>query len=335
MNYLRYILIAREYFVKYYKQFEVFILPVLKFILGYVVFSGIFSIGLVHESIADLTEGFTSTMISGFFALLFTVLPMNMTWLLIILSLVFQFSANVEVAVALFIFLMFIFLFYARMAPKESIFIIITYLAFRYNIPYLIPMIAGLYFPITTIFPITIGVFLHSQTPLLFELMEPAIPAFAIAERDFIEIITELPEAFSEVYTALITSLSATSAWLFTAVIFSMVIILIHFISRQAMDYAKEISVGLGSVMTVFGFIVSVVWGTEQTSIGVVILGTFVCAVIALFIIFLDMVLDYNRVETVQFEDETNFYHVRIVPKMIMTSAEPVRQTKQEYEDEE
>ena len=335
MRYLDYILIAREYIVKFIKQFEVFILPVLKFILGYIVFSGIFSIGLVHESIADLTYGLTSTMLTGFFALMFTILPMNMSWLLIILSLVAQFSANVEVAVALFIFLIFVFLFYARMAPKESIFIIITFLAFRYNVPYLIPMIAGLYFPLSTIFPITVGIFLHSQTPLLFGLMQQAAPAVAIAERDFIEIITELPEAFSEVYTALITSLSATSAWLFTAVIFSMVVVLIHFVSRQAMDYAKEISIGLGSVMTIFGFIVSVVWGTEQTSIGVVIFGTIVCALIALLITFFDMVLDYSRVESVQFEDETNFYHVRIVPKMIMKKPQQVKQIQHDYDDEE
>ena len=324
MRYLEYVLIAREYFIKYYKQFEIFLLPIFKFLLGYIVFSGIFSVGMMHESLEGLFDGFTGTMLVGFFALMFTVLPMNMSWLLIILSLVAQFSANMEVAVALFIFLMFIFLFYARMAPKESIFILITYLAFRLNIPYLIPLIAGLYFPLSTIFPISIGVFLHSQTPLLFGLMSPAAHTVVLEDRDFVEIILELPETFAEVYTALLTSLQATSAWLFTAVIFAMVVVLVHFVSRQAMDYAKEISIGLGSVMTIFGFIVSVIWGTEQTSIGIVILGTIVCAAIALLATFLDMVLDYNRVESVQFEDENNYYHVRIVPKMTMTRSQRV-----------
>ena len=324
MRYLEYVLIAREYIVKYYKQFEVFLLPVFKFILGYIVFSGIFSVGHVHESVAGFTDGFTATMLVGFFSLMFTVLPMNMSWLLIILSLVAQFSANLEVAAALLIFLMFVFLFYARMAPKESIFIIVTYLAFTYNIPYLVPMIAGLYFPLSTIFPIAIGVFLYAQTPLLFGLMSPVTPTVLAEERDFVEIILELPETFSEVYTALLTSLSATSAWLFTAVIFAMVVVLIHFVSRQAMDYAKEISIGLGSVMTVFGFIVSVIWGTEQTSIGIVVFGTVVCALLALLVTFFDMVLDYSRVESVQFEDENNFYHVRIVPKMTMTRSQRV-----------
>ena len=334
MKYLEYVLIAREYIVRYYKLLEAFLLPVFKFILGYIVFSGIFSIGHVSERVADFTAGFTGTMLAGFFALMFTVLPMNMSWLLIILSLVSQFSANTEVAIALFIFLMFIYLFYARMAPRESVFIIITFLAFRHNVPYLVPMIAGLYFPLTTIFPIAIGVFLNSQTPLLFGLMSPATPAIAFAERDLVDIITELPAAFSEVYTALITSLEATGAWVFTAVIFAMVIVLIHFVSRQAIDYAKEISIGLGSVMLVFGFIVSVVWGTEQANIGIVVLGTFVCALLALLATFFDMVLDYNRAESVQFEDENNFYHVRIVPKMTMErSRRIVRRIKPDEND--
>ena len=318
MKYLEYILIAREHIVKYYKLLETFLLPVFKFLLGYIVFSGIFSIGLVSERVAGFTEGFTGTMLAGFFALMFTVLPMNMSWLLIILSLVSQFSANTEVAIALFIFLMFIYLFYARMAPRESVFIIITFLAFRYNVPYLVPMIAGLYFPLTTIFPIAIGVFLSSQAPLVFGLMTPDTPVALVAERELVDIILELPAAFSEVYLALITSLEATGAWVFTAVIFAMVIVLIHFVSRQAIDYSKQIAIGLGSVMLIFGFVVSVVWGTEQANVGVVILGTIVCAILALVATFFDMVLDYNRAESVQFEDENNFYHVRIIPKMNM-----------------
>ena len=334
MKYLEYILIAREYIVKYYKLLESFLLPVFKFVLGFIVFSGIFSIGLEHESVAEITAGTTGTMLAGFFALMFTVLPMNLSWLLIILSLVSQFSANMEVAIALFVFLMFIYLFYARMAPRESVFIIITFLAFRHNVPYLVPMIAGLYFPLTTIFPIAIGVFLHSQTPLVFGLMGPAAPTITFAERELVDIILELPAAFSEVYTALITSLEATGAWVFTAVVFAMVILLIHFVSRQAIDYAKEIAIGLGSVMLIFGFIVSVVWGTEETNIGIVILGTIVCAILALVATFFDMVLDYNRVESVQFEDENNFYHVRIVPKMNMDRAKRiVRRIKSDESD--
>ena len=332
MKYLEYLLVGREYFVKYFKQFEIFLLPVFKFIFGYVVFSGILSIGLMNETVAGFAGGFPPAMLAGFFALLFTVLPMNMSWLLIIAALVAQFTSDVEVAAALFIFLMFIYLFYARMAPKESVFILVTVLAFRFNVPYLVPMLAGLYFPLSTIFPISIGVFVHSQTPLLFGL---ASPAEAVAEaieieRDFVDVITELPDTFAEIYAALMASLQDAGTWLFTAVIFAMVVVLVHFVSRQSFDYAKQIAIGLGFVMTVFGFVVSVVLGTDEASIGMVILGAIACAVIAAIVTFFDMVLDYNRVESVQFEDEHNFYHVRIVPKMTMTTAVHLQQDDEE-----
>jgi len=113
------LLIAREAVVKFYKRFEVFILPFLKFFLGWFVFSRITSIGHIHSMFEPFAEAFSPSLLNILFAIMFTVMPMTMSWVLIILTITIQFSANVELAVALFVFLMFVFLFYARMAPKE------------------------------------------------------------------------------------------------------------------------------------------------------------------------------------------------------------------------
>jgi hypothetical protein len=52
------------------------------------------------------------------------------------------------------------------------------------------------------------------------------------------------------------------------------------------------------------------------------ILGTIICGVIAVIIRFFDGILDYQRAESVQFEDDNNYYHVRIIPKVIMTKSQ-------------
>ncbi|MCL1844221.1 MAG: hypothetical protein FWF79_10455 [Defluviitaleaceae bacterium] len=315
------VLVARESVVKFFKRFEVFILPLLKFFLGLFVFTGLTSIGHVHTSLAPFTEQMSPTLLNWLFAMLFTVMPMNMSWILIILTVTVQFSVNIEVAVAAFIFLMFVFLFYARMAPKESILILFTVMAFHFNIPYLIPIIAGLYFPVTAVIPVTIGVFVNAQIDGLFRLISPTAAAAATAERDIADIFTEFPGAFSEVYTAIMGNFDMQT-WIFTAIIFAMVIVLVHFVSRQAIDFSKEIAIGLGCVMTIFGFIISVLVAEGAVNIGTLILGTVVCGLIAVIIRFFDGVLDYQRAESVQFEDDNNYYHVRIVPKVIMTKSQ-------------
>ncbi|MCL2218132.1 MAG: hypothetical protein FWB91_14105, partial [Defluviitaleaceae bacterium] len=144
------------------------------------------------------------------------------------------------------------------------------------------------------------------------------------AETGLPEMLAELPGRFSEVYAALVSSVTGSQTWIFTAVIFVMVIVLVHFVSRQAIDYAKEIAIALGCVMTIFGFIVAVLVTSEQISIGIMIMGTLVCGIIAAIARFFDGVLDYQRAESVQFEDDNNYYHVRIVPKVIMTKSQRV-----------
>ena len=319
------VLIVREVVVRFFKRFEVFILPLLKFFLGLFIFSRIASIGAVHGTLADLTQDVNPTMLNWLFALLFTIMPMNMSWLLIILTITFQFSANVEAALIIFLFLMFIFLFYARMAQKESILIIFTILAFHFNVPYLVPIIVGLYFPITAIIPVTIGIFVNAQIPVMFSLAATTTPVMP-AEGDFVDTITALPDAFNELFTAVTNSISGAQDWLFMAVIFSAVIVLVHFISRIAIDFAREIAVGLGCVMIIFGFVISqiMVDGSPEIGIGSVILGTILCGIIALLIQFFDAVLDYQRTESVQFQDDNNYYNVRIVPKITMNKPQRV-----------
>ncbi|MDR0272232.1 MAG: hypothetical protein LBI27_02820 [Clostridiales bacterium] len=317
------LLIAREETVKFFKRFEVFIMPFLKFFLGFYVFSSLNSIEQIHPALAPLTESVSPGLLSLLFAVLFVVMPMNMTWMIIILTITVQFSSNIQVAIAVFIFLMLIFLFYARMATKESILIIFTIIAFRFNVPYLVPIIAGLYFPVTAVIPVTVGVFVNAQIGGLNRLLSPTASTAVSADRELTEILTELPGAFSEVYTTVMGSFSlSTSAWIFTAIIFAMVIVLVHFVSRQAIDFSKEIAIGLGCVMTIFGFIISVLFASGSANIGLMIIGTIVCGILAYIIRFFDGVLDYQRAESVQFEDDKNYYHVRIVPKVIMTKSQ-------------
>ncbi|MCL2372033.1 MAG: hypothetical protein FWC78_01345 [Defluviitaleaceae bacterium] len=318
------ILTARDLIVKIFKQFEFIILPVAKFLLGLFVFTQINNIGHVGDAFLPIVEAFSPWMVNLFFAILFTIVPMNLSWIIIILSITFQFTANVEIAIAVCLFLLFVFLFYARMAPKESILILFTIMAFQFNIPYLVPILVGMYFPITAIIPVSVGVFVNAQIPVLFGLMAPGGAIAGMTDLDIGDIFTELPAAFTEIYTTLMSSIGATQTWLFTAIIFAMVIVLVHFLSRHSIDYAKEIAILLGSVINIFGFIMAVIVAGETISIGMVVLGSIICGVLAWVVRFFDGILDYQRAESVQFEDDNNFYHVKIVPKITMAKSQRV-----------
>ena len=323
------VFIIRELIVGFIKKFEIFILPIVKFLIAFYIFSVLNRIGYVHEAIEPLQE--TSGMLVFLFAVLATIMPMNLTWVLIILTITLQFSGNIEIAVSVFLFSLFIFLFYARMANKESVLIIFTIMAFHFNIPYIIPLIVGLYFPLTAIIPVTIGVFVNTQIPMLFSLSSPE--PILTSEMGIPEMIEEFPAAFTEIYSTLRGTLADTGAWIFTAVIFAMVIILVHIVSKLAINYAREISIILGTIVVIFGFMVAIIVADSPGSAGMVIIGAIVSAILAGVVTFFHMVLDYHRVENVQFEDDDNYYNVRIIPKIIPRK-KPPRKKIQEYDEE-
>jgi hypothetical protein len=334
---MEHLLIIRETLVKSYKYAEVFIRPVLKFLLGLFIFRAVVGIDHVHPALSGYAERLTSTLVVCLFALLFTVMPSGLSWLLIIVTIAVSLSATVELAAVVFLFLLFVFLFYARMAPRESILIVFVMVAFHFHVPYLVPLLVGLYFSVTAIIPVTIGVFIYAQLPVIYGLMTPQA---TMVDVELADLPAVLPEFASDVYATVLSGIGVSQEWLITAVVFALVIVLVHVASRQSIDFAKEIAIALGCIMTIFGFIMSVLVANDSTvNIGMVVLMSVLCAAFALVVRFFDSVLDYQRAESVQFEDDNNYYFVRVVPKIIMTKRKRVvrriRPQREEREERE
>lgn len=321
-------MVARETVIKFFKRYENFIILFCKFFLGVYIFQKINAIGHVNPALAAYLDVFPALPATLLLGLVFALLPYTFSYFIIVLDITLQYSATIEIAAVVFLFLLCILLFYARMSAKESILIILTVLAFQFKVPYLIPLVVGLYFSLTAIVPVVIGVFLHTYIPVI----QGLVLTTKTAGLD----ITEMPATFTDVYTSLLTSLTSTQGWVFEAFTFVMVIIIVHVVSRLAIDFAKDIAIALGCVMNIFGFVMAVLIAQENVSIAMVILGTLLCGALAEFIRFFDALLDYQRAESVQFEDENNYYYVRVVPKIILTKRKRVlRRIRPQPEDEE
>ena len=132
------ILEIKNKMVHFYGKNEVYINPILKFILAFVLFATInMNIGYMKS---------ISTMpIALILALLCSVIPvagmMGFSTLLILLD---MYALSMEVClVALLLFAVIYFL-YFRFAPKDGIVALLTPVFFRINIPYVMPVATGL-----------------------------------------------------------------------------------------------------------------------------------------------------------------------------------------------
>ena len=319
------LLIIRESIVRFYKKFEPFITVTAKFFLGVYIFSLINGIGYIRPELVGYYNLFPLTMLFG---IAFVVLPYTVSYLIMIVAITVQYSASLEVAAVIFVFLICVLLFYARMAVKESILIILTVLAYRLGIIYLVPLVAGLYFSITAIIPVAIGIFIATFIPQISRII------FTTQTADLN--IADMPDVFGDVYSAFVNALTNTSDWVFTAFIFAMVIVLVNVVSRLAMDFAKEIAIGLGCAMLIFSYIMASLFAGVNVQLGEVIFMTIICGLLSELGRLLDPVLDYQRAESVQFEDDNNYYYVRIVPKIQLTkSKRTVKRIRPQPEEDE
>ena len=325
------LLIAREMMIRFYKRIEPLTRILLRFFLGFYIFTLIHDIGYIRPELAEYYNLVPLPLIF-ILAIAFVVLPLSVSYLIIILDIGIQYSYNIEIAAIVFVFLLCIYLFYARMATKESIFIILTILAYRYGVIYLIPFIAGMYFSVTAIIPVAIGLFIISFTPNISELMLTAQTADLN--------IAYMPETFGDVYTALVYALQDSTGWVFQAIIFAVVIILVNIVYRMSFDFAKEIAIALGCILMIAGYIMANASGALEVSVPTIIMMTLFCGVIALVARIFAPILDYGRAESVQFEDDTNYYYVRVVPKIQLgrsknTQTRPAERVSYDFDEED
>ncbi|MCL1988194.1 MAG: hypothetical protein FWG64_09535 [Firmicutes bacterium] len=320
------ILTAREAIIRFYKRFEPAFVMIARFFLGFYIFSLINGIGDIRPELAGYYNQYPLTML---LAIAFAVLPFSVSYVFMAIAITIQYSAHLEIAAVIFLFLICVILFYARMAAKESILIIFTILAYMHNVPYLIPIMAGLYFSVTAIIPVAIGVFMANFIP--------EIPRIIFTTQTADLDIAAMPDVFGDIYSAFVNALNNSSNWVFTAFIFAMVIILVHVVSRLSLDFAKDIAIILGAILLIFSYIMaSMLIPSLTVSVASIIITTLLCALIAEITRLFDPILDYQRAETVQFEDDNNYYHVRVIPKIQLSKRKrSVRRIRPQPEEDE
>ncbi len=306
------VLILREEAVKFFKRYEVAILFGLRFLAGVFVFSLIGGIGYSLPQFDFFKGSLIFVMLMGLFT---AVLPVNGVYLLIIANVGIQLSSYYEIAFVVVLALLLILLFYSRLAPKEGILIILTFFGFYFNVPYIVPILSGLYFGLTAIIPVSIGVFLWQFMPIVKGLISAGSQTTEAFD------LMEAPKTFFEIYSNVTASLTSNTDWIVISFIFAMVILVVYSVSRQSISYSRQVSIALGGLVNIACFVIAILFTNVDKSVDIfsLIIFTILSCAVMVVVTFFEVVLDYRRAERVMFEDDDNYYFVKVVPKVIMT----------------
>ena len=296
----------RENLKKIYSRNEAFILPVIKFLLSFIVLSIINGkMGYMTKLdnmaivlIVSLLCSFLTTGFMAFFAMMFAVLHM--------------YALSIETAaVGLVVFLL-LYLLFLRFTAKEALVVVLTPVLCMLKLPYVMPVAMGLIGTPASCVSVGCGV-------VVYYLLQT--------------VITNAPTINSmgaEEATAklrlLIDGMLGNKAMLVTIAAFAITVIVVYLIRRMSVDHSWTIAMVAGVMIEVMILLVGDLMYDTNLSIVSALLGAVVTLIACKIIEFFRFCLDYSRTEKVQFEDDEYYYYVKAVPKM--TVAAPTNTVK-------
>ena len=285
----------REKIKLIYVKGEVFILPVVKFLLAYIVLSAVNNrMGYMTQVtnvalvlILSLVCSFLSTGCVVFFAAVFSLLHM--------------YALSPEVAlVGLGVYLI-LYLLYFRFGLKDSLIVVLTPLLFGWSIPYVIPLAVGLVCGPTSAISVACGV-------VIYYLSEAVVSNVS-------NIRTMDDDAMGKI-RLMVDSIIKNKAMLVMAAVFALTVLVVYLLRRLSIDYAWTIAMVAGAMVLVMALLIGDLLFDTNISVGVTLLGSLLGLVVCKVIEFFRFCVDYNRTERVQFEDDEYYYYVKAVPKM-------------------
>ena len=284
-----------------FSNYEIYIMPVIKFALALVYFIWI------NSNMGYMTQ-LNNTFILLILALICSILPSVVTVFVGFFLIVGHcYAVGIEVAAFMLVLILFMLILFLRFSSGQNIILALTPLSFGFNVPVLLPVGTGLLCSASAALPAGCGVIIYyfirfiraqSQT-LMNQDMQIAAKLKLMAD-----------------------GIVQNWAMWINLVAVVIVILIVNLIRTRAFDYAWRIAIlagGVTYVLVVFigGFFLDVI-----ISIVPLIVYTVVSVLIAIILEFFVFGGDYSRTERLQYEDDEYYYYVKAVPKASVTTSE-------------
>ncbi len=301
------LIVVKQYMKLFYSKYEVYITPILKFLLAFI------SLILINANLG-YRAGLNKISIVLIAALMCSFMPVNFIVIIAALFVLLHLYAfSLECAVVIGVVFLLMFLLYFRFSPKDTVAVVLTPVCFLLKIPYVIPLSMGLVGTPASAVSVACGVVSYY---MIRYVGDNASILIGMAEE---EVVAR--------FRIVIDGILNNKAMVVTIVAFSITIILVYFIRRMSIDYAWSIAMVAGALVNIMVILMGdLMFDTNVPLLGT-IFGTIVSLILMAVLQFFAFDVDYSRAEKVQFEDDEYYYYVKAVPKV--TVARPEKRVKQ------
>lgn len=293
------LLVLKEQFKNIYSKHEVYITPILKFVMSLIIFMQ------VNNKLGYMTK-INNIAIVLVVALMCSFLPYNfIVFIAAAFVLAHLYALSFECAVVALCIFILLFLLYFRFSPKDTIVVILTPLCFMLNIPYVMPLAMGLIGTPASIVSVSSGVIVY----YLINYISANVSTITLLGED----------GTVAKFRYIIDGVLTNKLMLVVILGFAITITIVYLIRKLSIDYAWTIAMVAGALSNIVILLVGDLMFDTKISILGTIFGTLVSIGIVKILQFFVFNVDYSRTEMVQFEDDEYYYYVKAVPKITVS----------------
>ena len=284
-----------------YGQFEIYILPVVKFAVALVYFMWI------NENMGYMSQ-VDNIFVVLILALICSILPPTVTVVFgFVLMLLHCYSLGIDVAAFFLVMILVMAIFLLRFSASQNIILALTPLSFSFNVPVLLPIGSGILGSGLSAIPAGCGVIVYYFIRFLYGNTQ------ALANTEI-----EITERLKMLCDGLVLN---WPMWI-TLVAFVVVTLLVNLICSCSFDYSWRVAIIAGGVAYVLVILAGGFLFDVTVSMTPLITYSVLSVVIGVVLEFFVFGGDYSRTERLQFEDDEYYYYVKAVPKASVATSE-------------
>lgn len=191
--------------------------------------------------------------------------------------------------------------------PRASFLIVLTVLGFYLRLPYLVPLLAGLFGGGLAFLPVGLGVvfyyFMAGLEKNAMLLLDPS-------------------RSIQDCFLTVLDIFRSTRILMVAVAAFCLAVLVVYALCRLSADYSRYLGLAAGGVLILLVYLIGDALVSASVGYVGLIFGTLVSIALAIGISFWSGALDYSRPEYLQYEDDEYVYYVKAVPKMVVEKTE-------------
>lgn len=290
------LLVLREQIKILCGKYEVYLIPVGKFLSALVTF-------IIINMNLGYMEKLAKVPLAVIFALLCSFLPLNfIIFVAAALVLAHVYALSLECVIIVGILFLLMFLLYFRFSPGDTFVVLLTPICCALRIPYVIPLSMGLVGKPTSALSVGCGVIVY----YILNYIKGCSSALTALGAD------DMASKFKYVIDGLI----GNKAMFVMIVAFAATILIVYCVRRMNIDHSWTIAIIVGALTDILILLIGDLMFVTNISLLGTILGSIFAIAFVKGLQFFVFNVDYARTERVQFEDDEYYYYVKAVPKV-------------------